>query len=72
MIQLETNYITADKSIETYIHNNSYMALFNNQGLYFDVFFSKEKLHAFLDATIERGDLFFTDEHELNTYFQCN
>ena len=70
MIQIKTDYIRADKSVEKYIHNGEIIYIFNNQGLYFDVFFSKEKLKAFFDNKIERGDLFFDNENKLNKHFK--
>lgn len=73
MKQLETEYIRSDKTIEKYI--NSYgklIFIYNNQGLYFDVFYSKKKLFAFLENEIDRGDLFFDNENLLNEHFDFN
>ncbi len=72
MIQVETNYIRADKSVEKYIHNGNYIFIYNNQGLYFDVFFSENKMKAFFDNRIVRGDLFFDNEKQLSAYFQLD
>ncbi len=72
MIQVETNYIRADKSVEKHIHNGNYIFIYNDQGLYFDVFFSENKMKAFFDNSIVRGDLFFDNEKQLSTYFQLD
>jgi hypothetical protein len=70
MIQVETNYIRADRTVEKYINNGKYIFVYNDQGLYFDVFFSEEKMKAFFENKIERGDLFFDNEEQLDDYFQ--
>lgn len=70
MKQLETQYIRADKTIERYISNNGNpVFIYNNQGLYFDVFFSEYKMNSFLENKICRGELFFDNEESLNKYF---
>lgn len=68
MKQIDVEYIRADRSIEKYIHNGNYVFIYNDQGLYFDVFFSEEKKNAFFEDKIERGDLFFDNEKELDTF----
>jgi len=73
MKQIETQYIRADKTIEKYISNNGkYVFIYNNQGLYFDIFFSEDKMNAFLENKICRGELFFDTEKSLNKYFGFN
>lgn len=73
MKQIETEYIRADKTVEKYISNNEKLVfIYNNQGLYFDVFFSKSKMNKFFDNKINRGDLFFNNEELLNEYFNLN
>ena len=44
MRQVETNYIRADRTVEKYINNGKNIFVYNDQGLYFDVFFSEEKM----------------------------
>jgi len=70
MIQVETSYIRVDRTVEKYINNGKYVFIYNDQGLCFDVFFSKEKMKAFFENKIERGDLFFDNEEQLDDYFQ--
>lgn len=72
MKQVNIEYLRADKSIEEYIHNGERVFIYNNQGVYFDVFFSEDRMKAFLDDKIFRGDLFFCDEKEVNKYFAMN
>ncbi|MCF6242787.1 MAG: hypothetical protein L3J74_15770 [Bacteroidales bacterium] len=73
MKQIEIKYIRADKTIEKYMtFNGKIIFIYNNQGLYFDVFFSKNKMEAFFDNKISRGDLFFDNEKSLNEYFDFN
>ena len=71
MIQVDTNYISADKTVEKYLINGKYIFVYNDQGLYFDVFFSEQKMKAFFDNEIARGDLFFDNEKQLNGYLHC-
>lgn len=72
MIQIEINYIRTDMTVEKYIHNGNSVFIYNNQGLYFDVFFSENKMKAFFDNKIKRGDLFFDNENQLDNYFKFN
>lgn len=73
MKQVENQYIRADRTAEKYISNSGKsIFLYNNQGLYFDVFFSKQKINAFFDNKINRGDLFFDNENLLNKYLELN
>lgn len=69
MTQIEVDYIRADRSIEKYIHNGNNIFIYNNQGLYFDVFFSESRMSDFFDNRIERGDLYFSNEYQLDQYF---
>jgi hypothetical protein len=73
MKQIETNYIKADKTIEKYLSfDGKLVFVLNNQGLYFDVFLSIEKMNAFFANKIDRGDLFFDDEKKINEYLGFN
>ena len=73
MKQIETKYIRADRTIEKYLTNNGKtIFIYNNQGLYFDVFFSENKMNDFFENKINRGDLFFDNEKSLNEYFYNN
>lgn len=59
MRQIAVHYIQSCKSIEQYSLNGKTFFIYNNNGLYFDVFFSQEKMRAFFDNKVCRGDLFF-------------
>ena len=73
MKQIQTQYIRADSTIEIYISNNGKLVfIYNNQGLYFDVFFYQDKKNAFFKNKICRGELFFDNEESLNKYFSFN
>jgi len=73
MKQIETEYIRPDKTIEKYISNDGKSVfIYNNQGLYFDVFYSENKMNAYLENKIDRGDLFFDNEKLLNEHFSFN
>jgi len=73
MKQVDIQYIRADKTIEEYILNNGKsIFIYNNQGLYFDVFFSTRKMNDFFQNKVNRGDLFFDSEKLLNRYFDFN
>jgi hypothetical protein len=73
MKQVDIQYIRADKTIEEYISNNGKsIFIYNNQGLYFDVFFSTRKMNDFFQNKVNRGDLFFDSEKLLNRYFDFN
>jgi len=70
MKQIETEYIRSDKTIEKYITNDGKLVfIYNNQGLYFDIFYSENKMNAYFENKIDRGDLFFDNEKLLNKHF---
>ncbi len=67
---IKNKHIKPDKSIDVYISDDRRLIfIYDNQGLYFDVFFSNKKVKAFLDNKIDRGDIFFDDEQKMNNYF---
>lgn len=68
MKYIKCEYIRADKSIEWYEINQKCIIILNSQGLYFDVFFSRDKLRSFLNDEILRGDLFFDCESKLDNF----
>ncbi len=73
MKQVDTRYIKADRTIEKYItKTRKTIFIYNNQGLYFDVFFSEQKMNDYFNNKIDRGDLFFDKEESLNKYFDFN
>jgi hypothetical protein len=73
MKQIDTKYIRADKTIEKYISNNGILVfIYNNQGLYFDVFFSTQRMNDFVHNKVDRGDIFFDNEELLNKYLGFN
>jgi len=70
MEPLETIELRPDRTIERYISKDGkIMFIYNNQGLYFDVFFSEEKMNDFFNNKVDRGDLFFDNEEDLDEYF---
>jgi hypothetical protein len=73
MKQIHTQYFRSDKTIEKYISNTGkFVFIYNNQGLYFDVFFSKRRMNDFFQNKINRGDLFFDNEDLLNRFLGFN
>ena len=73
MKQVNIKYIRADKTVEKYIINNGKsIFVYNDQGLYFDVFFSIKKLNDFFQNKVNRGDIFFDNEELLNKYLEFN
>jgi len=73
MKQVNIKYIRADKTIEKYIINNEKsIFVYNNQGLYFDVFLSIKKMNDFFQNKVNRGDIFFDNEELLNKYLDFN
>ncbi len=68
-MQIDVHYIQACKSVEKYLYKGRIIFVYNDQGLYFDVFFSEEKVKAFFDNKIYRGDLFFYGKQDLDNYF---
>jgi hypothetical protein len=73
MKQIDTKYIRADKTIEKYMSKNGNLVfIYNNQGLYFDVFFSTQRMKDFFQNKVDRGDVFFDNEEFLNKYLGFN
>ncbi len=73
MKQIDIQYISSDKTIEEYLlDNGETIIIYNNQGLYFDVFYSKQKMNDFFQNKITRGDKFFDNENLLNKYLKCD
>lgn len=65
---IETKYLRSDRTIEVFKIGDEVLYVYNNQGLYFDVFESEEKLHSFNTGKVCRGDYFFDNEEKLNLF----
>ena len=69
MKQIGIKYIRPDKTVEKYISKEEKIIfVYNNQGLYFDIFLSKQRMNDFFQNKIDRGDIFFDNEKLLNKY----